>query len=95
MPYSAGTLRGEIIWEQYGAHNDSKGYGRVHDTILFYSRSKSVTFNKQHQPYDAEYVLERFRFADPDGRRWAEQNLASPNPRPNLTYPFTAANDVK
>ena len=87
-------FRGEIIWRRYGAHNDSKGYGRVHDVILFYSRGASPFFEKQHQPHDAAYIAERFRFADPDGRRWSEQNLASPNPRPNLTYPFTAKNGV-
>jgi len=84
----------EIIWKRYGAHNDSRTYGRVHDVLLFYSASNVRTFNKQHEPYSEEYVAERFRFSDPDGRRWAEQNLASPNPRPNLTYPFTAKNGV-
>lgn len=84
----------ELVWRRYGAHNDSKGYGRVHDVILYYERSKETIFNKQHQPYEADYVAERFRFSDPDGRRWSEQNLASPNPRPNLTYPFAAKNGV-
>ena len=85
----------EIIWKRYGAHNDAKRYGAVHDVILFYMRStRDAVFNKQHQPYDEAYVAERFRFTDPDGRRWAEQNLASPNPRPNLTYPFTAKNGI-
>ncbi len=88
------NFQSEIVWRRYGAHNDSKGYGRVHDTILFYSREKSPYFKKQHQPYEPEYVAQRFRFSDPDGRRWSEQNLASPNPRPNLTYPFTATNGV-
>ncbi len=31
---------------------------------------------------------------DADGRRWREQNLVSPNPRPNLTYAYTALNGV-
>jgi len=85
----------EIVWKRYGAHNDAKRYGAVHDILLFYMRStRDAVFNKQHQPYEAAYVEERFRFADPDGRRWAEQNLASPNPRPNLTYAFTARNGV-
>lgn len=88
------NFQAEIIWKRYGSHNDSKGYGRVHDVILFYSRGKVPLFNKQHQPYEDDYVTQRFRFADPDGRRWSEQNLASPNPRPNLTYPFTAKNGV-
>ncbi len=84
----------EIIWKRYGAHNDSKTYGRVHDVLLFYSRSSNFTFNKQFEPYSEEYIAERFRFLDPDGRRWAEQNLSSPNPRPNLTYSFTAKNGI-
>lgn len=84
----------EIVWKRYGAHNDSKTYGRVHDTLLFYSRSATRTFHKQYEPYSEEYVRERFRFTDSDGRRWAEQNLASPNPRPNLTYPFEAKNGI-
>lgn len=92
--FGPGRFVNEIVWKRYGAHNDSRTYGRVHDVLLFYSRSDSITFNKQHEPYTADYVAERFRFSDPDGRRWAEQNLSSPNPRPNLTYPFTAKNGI-
>jgi len=88
------NFRNEIIWKRYGAHNDSKAYGRVHDVILFYSRDKLPYFEKQHQPYEPEYVAKRYRYSDPDGRKWREQNLASPNPRPNLTYSFKAKNGV-
>lgn len=84
----------EIIWKRYGSHNDSKTYGAVHDTILFYTKSSTFVFNKQYSAHADEYIEERFRFADPDGRRWAEQNLSSPNPRPNLTYAFTAKNGI-
>jgi site-specific DNA-methyltransferase (adenine-specific) len=84
----------EIVWKRYGSHNDSKSYGAVHDILLFYSKTDECTFNKQHVGHDIEYIEERFRFSDPDGRRWAEQNLASPSPRPNLTYPFTAKNGI-
>lgn len=88
------NFRSEIIWKRYGAHNDANGFGAVHDVLLYYSKSKTVVFNKEYQPYDDDYVKSRFRFQDPDGRRWAEQNLSSPNPRPNLTYQFTAANGI-
>jgi DNA modification methylase len=84
----------EIIWKRYGAHSNSLRYGAVHDVILFYGRSNSVTFNRQFEPYDPAYVEERFRFKDPDGRRWAEQNLNNPGVRPNLMYPFTAKNGI-
>lgn len=87
-------FKSEIIWKRYGAHNDSKGYGAVHDVILFYVKDKGAPFNKQYTVYDESYIVERFRYEDPDGRRFAEQNLSSPNPRPNLTYPFTAKNGI-
>ncbi len=73
--FGPANFRNEVIWKRYGAHNDSKTYGRVHDVILFYTRSNVCTFHKQHEAYEADYVKERFRFTDPDGRRWAEQNL--------------------
>ncbi|MCB1764519.1 MAG: site-specific DNA-methyltransferase [Candidatus Competibacteraceae bacterium] len=66
----------------------------MHDVILFFGKNASITFNKQYQQYDQAYVEERFRFQDADGRRWSEQNLASPNPRPNLTYPYLASNGI-
>ncbi len=84
----------EITWKRYGAHNDSKTWGRVHDILFFYSKTRNILFNKQHELYSPEYISQRFRFSDEDGRRWAEQNLASPNPRPNLTYAFTAKNGI-
>ncbi|MBI5877701.1 MAG: restriction endonuclease [Chloroflexi bacterium] len=87
-------FQSEIIWKRYGAHNDSKGFGAVHDVILYFAKGQPRVFNKQYQEYDTSYIEERFRFADPDGRRWSEQNLASPNPRPNLTYTFKASNGI-
>ncbi|HQY92936.1 DNA methyltransferase, partial [Caldilinea sp.] len=88
------NFQSEIIWKRYGAHNDSKGYGAVHDVLLYYAKGRPSVFNKQHQDYEEEYVNQRFRFKDPDGRRWSEQNLSSPNPRPNLTYAYTASNGI-
>ncbi len=84
----------EICWKRYGSHNDSKTFGKVHDVIFFYSKGDGFLFNKQYSSYGDDYIVERFRFSDPDGRRWAEQNLSSPSPRPNLTYPFEAKNGV-
>jgi DNA modification methylase len=88
------NLMNEIIWKRYGAHNDAQRFGPIHDTILFYRRSSATPFNRQYLPYDPDYVEQRFRFVDSEGRRFAEQNLSSPHPRPNLTYPFRARNGV-
>lgn len=87
-------FRSEIVWKRHGSHNDAKGYGAVHDNILYYSKTDRFLFNKQYVRYDDEYIGQRLRFSDPDGRRWMEQNLSSPDPRPNLTYPYTASNGL-
>ena len=84
----------EIVWKRYGAHSNSKKYGAVHDIIFFYTKSAKCTFNTQYAVYDEEYIKERFKFVDPDGRRWAEQNLGNPAIRPNLMYPFKAKNGI-
>ena len=62
--------------------------------MFFYTKGDRFIFNKQYEPHDEEYVRVRFRYSDPDGRRWREQNLGNPAPRPNLMYQFTAKNGV-
>ena len=88
-------FKSELIWKRYSTHSNSKFYGAVHDVILFYTKNEKYTFNKQYEPHDEEYVEERFRFSDPDGRKWAEQNLGNPAYRPNLIYAFNAKNGIK
>lgn len=84
----------EIVWRRYGAHGDAHRFGAVHDLILFYGKTRDAKFNKQFVPYTDEYAESRFRHVDSNGRRYQEQNLSSPNPRPNLTYPYNASNGV-
>jgi site-specific DNA-methyltransferase (adenine-specific) len=88
------NFQSEIIWKRYGAHSNANAYGAVHDVLLFYTKNNKFTFNKQYEPHDEAYIRERFKYADDDGRRWAEQNLGNPALRPNLIYPFTAKNGV-
>src|SRR5438477_7927023 len=38
-------FRNEIIWKRTSAHSDARRYGRVHDSILFYSKSDTYTWN--------------------------------------------------
>ena len=70
------NFRNETTWRRTTAHSDSTRYGRNTDTILFYTRSRSRTWNIQYQPYDEKYKA-RFRFKDPDGRLWTDDNLTA------------------
>ena len=53
--FGVGNFRNEIVWQRTTAHNDSTRYGRNSDTLLFYSKGDSWTWNKQYQPYDDAY----------------------------------------
>ena len=64
------NFRNEIVWRRYGSHNDaSKKWGRVHDAILFYSKSDEYTWtNEAREPYDKEYIERGYKYEDDRGR---------------------------
>ena len=57
----------EIVWKRTSAHSSAKGWGPVHDTILFYG-GPEYQWNRTFQPYDAEYVENFYRHHDDKGR---------------------------
>ena len=61
-------FRNEVVWRRYGSHNDSGCFGRVHDTLLVYSRSDKSTWNGQWTPLDPVYVQRAYRHVDERGR---------------------------
>jgi DNA modification methylase len=70
------NFRNEVIWKRTSAHNDSRRWGRVHDVLLFYTKTDEYTWNPVYLPYDPEY-LKRFRYKDSDGRRWTDEKLTA------------------
>jgi len=73
-------FRSEIVWKRTGAHSAAKRWGDIHDTVLFYTVTGDFTWHTVYTPYDHAYV-ERFKNVDPDGRRWADDNLTAPGIR--------------
>ena len=79
------NFRAEITWKRTSAHNDSRTFGNVTDTILFYG--DQINANEVRVPHDPDYVKKFYRHDDNDGRGpYTLDNIASPNPRPNLMY---------
>ncbi len=80
--FGVSNFRNEIIWKRSHAHSDSKQgarhYGRVTDTLLFYSKSQEPKWAPQFVPYDQAYVDRDYRRQDPDGRRYRIDNLQGP-----------------
>ncbi len=61
-------FRNEIVWRRTGAHNKSKRYGPIHDTILFYTKSDERTWNNPSRAYMRGHVDEFF-VKDEEGYR--------------------------
>ena len=74
--FGAENYRGEIIWKRTSAHSDPKGWGSIHDVLLYYTKSDQYTWNPVFTPYDETY-LTRFRRRDYDGRRWTDGDITA------------------
>ncbi len=74
-------FRNEVVWKRTSAHNRLKRYGPVHDTLLFYTKGATWTWNEQRVPYDEEYVEAFYHHADAaTGRRYMLADITSARP---------------
>ncbi len=84
----------EINWKRSSAHSDAKQgakhFGRVSDTLLFYSKSPDRKWNPLYVAYDQEYVDRDYRRLDENGRRYRIDNLQGPGgaAKGNPSYEF-------
>jgi DNA modification methylase len=82
--FGEACFQSEVIWKRTNAKNDRgiRQPGRIHDSILMYTRSPGAwVWNKQHTPYDPEYIATNFKFDDNDGRGpYSSEKLTNPHP---------------
>ncbi len=62
------NYRNEIVWKRTYAHNDPMRYGRITDTIFFYSKNDDFVWNTQFTEYSDDYIRKFFRYEDDRGR---------------------------
>lgn len=84
--FDARNFRNEIIWQRTNVHSDSKTWSNVSDTIFFYTKSATFTWNPIYLPHTEEHVASKYRYRDTDGRVYMLDNMTSPNPRHNMMY---------
>lgn len=77
------NFRNEIIWQRSDAHNNAgqgaKHFGRLHDTLLFYSKSESYTFSQPYLPLPQETIDKWYRHVEPEtGRRFNLGDMTGP-----------------
>jgi DNA modification methylase len=80
--FGADRMINEIVWKRSDAKGDStqgsKHYSRVHDVILFYTKSEGATWNPLFIPLSEGYVKGFYKYKDPDGRLWKMENMLGP-----------------
>ncbi|MDD5127172.1 MAG: DNA methyltransferase [Dehalococcoidales bacterium] len=71
------NYRNELVWKRQSAHSDSRGYGSVHDIVLFYVKSDAFIWNQTYQKYDEDYIEQYYRYIDADGRKFMSGDLGA------------------
>jgi len=66
--FGKNNFRNEIIWKRTNSpKSQTNFFGTQHDTIFFYSKSNSYTFNKTYSEIDEDYK-KAFMYDDNDGK---------------------------
>ena len=86
MIFGVDNFRNEIVWQRTNVHSDSKTWSAANDIILFYTKSVTFTWNPIYLPHSEEYISDKYRNKDSNGRAYTLDNMTSPNPRPNMMY---------
>jgi len=59
------NFRNEIIWQKIrSSKGQSRSFGNVVDTVLFYSKSDGFLFNQQHVPLSQERLEKHYKYYD-------------------------------
>jgi site-specific DNA-methyltransferase (adenine-specific) len=73
--YGPQSFRNEIVWQRTNTHNETRQYGRIHDTLLFYSASGQYVWNPQRTAF-SDAQLKRYK-QDSSGRWYKHENLTA------------------
>lgn len=80
-----GDYKNELVWKRTTAHSDTKQglkrFGKIHDVIFFYSKSRKPKFRTQYVPYEQSYIDSHYRSKEPvTERRYRTDNLTGNKP---------------
>lgn len=71
------NFRSEVVWKRHNARSAQKRWPRVHDTILFLSKSNRLRFSSTQVPGDAANIP-RTLIAGPGGSKCQTYELTGP-----------------
>lgn len=68
------NFRNEIIWQRFTFHADAHRFGRVHDILLFYTKSEDYYWKTQYGEHKEKYKKSHFTQVDENGRAFRLDN---------------------
>ena len=97
--FGSANFRTEIIWKRTSAHSDTKQgrkqHGRIHDVLLFYTKTDDWNWNPVYTEYDREYVEDFYRFVEPGTeRRYQKGDLTAAKPGGDTSYEWRVKRQV-
>jgi DNA modification methylase len=93
--FGENNFQNEIVWQRTSAHNDPKQYGRVHDTIFFYTKGKTWTWNQQYETPDERYFGAHDFEVDALGIKFRKQDLTANKPGGDTEYEWKGVRPPK
>jgi DNA modification methylase len=98
--FGPANFRAEIVWKRSSAHSDTKQGmnqpGRIHDILLFYTKSDEWAWNSLFVPYDAAYIETHYRFVEEGtGRRYRKGDLTANKPGGDTSYEWKGVRPYK
>ena len=76
--FGVNNFRNDLTWMRISSHNDSTGrYGKIKDTIMFYSKSDKTKLKTLYTPYTPEYISAEWNLL-PSGRYYKAENMLDP-----------------
>jgi len=60
----------ELIWQKIRASKaQTIGFGKVHDVVLYYSKTQDIIFNSERTTHSAAYLKSHYRYTEPETDR--------------------------
>jgi len=93
------NFRNEIVWKRTTSHGDwkqgAKHFGRVHDYLLFYSKTDNPTWNPQFIPFSSEQVKQQYYKVDEKGRSYRLVTPTAKKPGGDTSYDWKGVKPPK
>ena len=80
------NFRNEIVWKRTSGRKGVSQYGRVHDTLLFFTKSDYSTWNPPTVPQTEENVRGHDLMRDGDGRYYRMSDFSGAGQGPARTF---------